>query len=754
MSNIPEIFVTGKSAYPGDPPSSYTMVTKPNNNFLTKAIATIGKVFTGLLPDEGGRATTTDTSLIIKTSPTIWEYEMFRMEWDRRTITREIDLMLKTDTRAKRANRVFASTAVRKGMTVTVTSEISEDIANKAQEIINQIMRDAQVNAKLASWARILLKEGDLFLNPVIDIKNKKIKTIKRLPAISMQREEGMDGNFFDLDKAFRQIDPISLLIIQDFPLWAINHIRWDHEEGERYGNSQYLQCRGYWRKLNMTEEDLVVRRRTRAVPRRVHILGNKDNPGTQTDIDNYKAKNALNPRNAQVTTDYYINGLGDVKDLNADAQLDHIKDIEHLQEVYMIGTGVPLHMLGFGKNVNRDIVEDQIKQFKEDAQELRDLIEYGDSSPYSGLRFIFDFGLALAGIDPAMVEYNIRWAEEDNETASERLKRVVVARSAQPKPVMSHKTAVAITAKDNGFENDAAIEAELEEIELELEQDRLDQQTLKEELNPANPTTSPASHAIVAKEAMDAVIAAKKKDIFPLHGAKAAVIEKQFVRVLKKHFAKVSRELKKNTAEHVKKTNLLGSMLDDNTPKLVEQFIDDYQDIWDQLEPELQEEYLNLYLKSSLAARSRIANESDIKIADNFVNPELQKYLKEQSSSRVTKINETNRSLLRDELSEAYKNGEKTSQWQARIDKVLGLSTPSGRADMIARTELAFGYSRGLIATYHEVGISKVEWLSVLDNRTCSICRERHGNVYQLSKVEDMIPAHPRCRCTIVSAD
>ena len=53
------------------------------------------------------------------------------------------------------------------------------------------------------------------------------------------------------------------------------------------------------------------------------------------------------------------------------DAHLDEIKDIEHLQEVYMIGTGVPLHILGFGHNVNRDIVEDQRAQFKEDLLTL-----------------------------------------------------------------------------------------------------------------------------------------------------------------------------------------------------------------------------------------------------------------------------------------------------------------------------------------------------------------------------------------------
>jgi SPP1 gp7 family putative phage head morphogenesis protein len=594
-----------------------------------------------------------------------------------------------------------------------------------------------------------------LFLNPVIDIANKKIKTIKRLPGISMQRQEGMDGNFLDQEKAFRQIDPISLLIIQDFPLWAINHIRWDHEEGDRYGNSQYLQCRGYWKKLNMTEEDLVIRRRTRAVPRRVHILGNKDNPGTKTDIDNYKATNQINQVKASITSDYYLNGLGDVKDLNADAHLDEIKDVEHLQEVYMVGTGVPLHILGFGKiGAGADIIKTQEKQFKEDTQELRDLLEYGDSSPYSGLRFIFSFGLALQGIDPNMVEFNVRWAEEDNETASERMERVIAARSAQPKPIMSQKTAIAITAKDNGFENQSAIEAEIEEIELELEQDRLDQQTLQSEINPANPSTSPISHSVASRASLD-TIEPKKKDFFPLHNAKTIAEEQRFSRMIRRHFTKVSKELKKETKDHVSKIGFLKPMLDDDkTPELVDQYMDLYQEIWDRLEPDLADEYLKFYWRSADAARESISTGMEIKLSQDFINPDLQHYLQEQSSTRVTGINETNRDLLRKELNQAYTNGEKTAQWQARIDKVLGLNTPTGRADMIARTEIAWGYSRGLIATYKEVGIDRVQWLAVMDKRTCSVCAGRNEKVYSLGKIEGMIPAHPRCRCTIVSAE
>lgn len=426
------------------------------------------------LPDQGGKSQgVTDDALTIKTSPTIWPYEVFRLEWDRRSILREMEIMLKSDTRIKRANHVFASTAVRKGITVTVTSQAGEKIASEAQDVINNLMRDCQINSKLNSWARVLLKDGDLFLNPIIDLESKTIKNIKRLPAITMQRLEDMTGNFEDNKKAFKQIDPISLQTLSELPLWAVNHIRWDHEEGELYGNSQYLACRGYWRKLNMTEEDLVVRRRTRAPLRRFHSIGNKENPSDWTEVEKYKEENKLGGKAAQITTDYFGNGLVDVKNLEGDGKLDEIEDVEHLQEVYIIGTGVPLHIMGFGKSVNRDIVDSQMDQFRDDTQELRSLLEYGDASPYSGIRFIFNFALALAGLNPLLVDYSIRWFENEDQNSQKRVKFVTDLRSSTnlAEPLISKRLALEIVSRDLGLENARAIDAELERNQKEIEE-------------------------------------------------------------------------------------------------------------------------------------------------------------------------------------------------------------------------------------------------------------------------------------------
>gem|GEM_PF-2094012 len=714
------------------------------------------------LPNLGGISRDEDQALITKTSPTIWEYEMFRMEWDRRTVLREIDMMIKEDTRLKRANHIFASTAVRRGITVTTSSKASEALAQKAQDVINQVMRDCQINAKLHPWARVLLKAGDLFLNPVVDLKNKKLVNIKSLPAISIQRNDDMTGNFPDTAKAFRQIDPISLQILSEFPLWSVNHIRWDHEDGNRYGNSQYLACRGYWKKLNMTEQDLVVRRRTRAPARRLHNIGTKENPGEWTQVLDYKTKNKLDPKKAQIATDYYGNGQVSITDLSSDANLDEIDDVIHLQEVYMAGSAVPLHIMGWGQNVNRDIVDAQMEQFQEDVQELRNLLEYGDSSPYSGLRFIFDFALALAGIDASLVEYNFRWFENDNETANDRVDRVIKLRSAQPDPLITRKTALTIVSKDIGLEGDDAIEAELEAVKVELAEDRAEQATLAAAVNPEVPPTGPISHAVTTsagKPTTDAVEGKKKVD-FPLRSDKVAKWEKQFAYEVRSSFRSVHEAMKPSIAELFEKVeSLRGAYGDAIKPKeppkgALEHFLVAFDAAWVDSEENLSNVFLDNYQKASAYARTNAAKDTGVRVTTDFINPSVQHYFQDQAATRVKGIEQTTRDLLRSQLNQAYTNNENVQEWESRIESVLDCSFPAGRAEMIARTELSFAYNKGLIGTYQEVGVNRVQRLEVMDNRTCEECASHDGEVYSLADADDVLPAHPLCRGTWVSAD
>lgn len=51
-------------------------------------------------------------------------------------------------------------------------------------------------------------------------------------------------------------------------------------------------------------------------------------------------------------------------------------------------------------------------------------------------------------------------------------------------------------------------------------------------------------------------------------------------------------------------------------------------------------------------------------------------------------------------------------------------------------------------LQAYKDMGVEKVKWVAELDSRTCKVCRERNGVIYELSKVPSK--THYNCRCRL----
>lgn len=743
---------------------------------IVNGIKGLLNTFIQWLPENANQSTSDDQASVSKTSPTLFEYDVFKINWEKVATLREIDLMIKSDTRFKRANKTFATTAIRRGLTIKVSSVINENLAVKAQLILDELVRSTQLNSKLLPWARSLIKDGELYLNPIISLDERKITSIKNLPALTMQRNEDITGRFPDLNDAFRQIDPVSRQVLISFPLYSVNHIRHDHEPGQLYGNSQYLSCRSSWKKLIMMEEDLVVRRRTRSVPRRLHNVGTTDKPGDYKGVTEYKTYNKLDSvKGNSIVTDYYGNGLTSITDLNGDAHLDHIKDVEYHLENMMIGTGVPLHLLGFGKNVNRDIVEDQKKQFEEDVQEVRDLIEYGDESAFSGLRPIFEMALELQGIDPLLVSINLMWAESDTDDVDKKVDRIIKMRSAQPDPLVSRRFGLEYLGRDIGLENDEAIDNEESRLDDEVEEERAAQEVSAAAINPVKGKTSPEGPKTLED-------AANKRIEFPLHSKKAAKLEKHIANETRRFFKKVLRTLKANGLEakiekviklrsshdsthvHVISDDILPLMSQDaececsscltdakkvQLSDLVEQnVIDELDNAWDEHADDLIKSLVISYTAVGTYAYSQVNAKSNGVTAD-FNNSPVKKNLEEAAGDRIKGIQETTKELVRKELAQAYEKSEPVSKWVERINKVMDI--PEWRSEMIARTELSWSYNTANMSAYKESGITKVTYLAVLDNRTCPVCRGDNDVTFDIHSVPSL-PRHPRCRCTTVA--
>ncbi len=68
-------------------------------------------------------------------------------------------------------------------------------------------------------------------------------------------------------------------------------------------------------------------------------------------------------------------------------------------------------------------------------------------------------------------------------------------------------------------------------------------------------------------------------------------------------------------------------------------------------------------------------------------------------------------------------------------------------RMEMIARTEVLRAHNQGRMKFHRQVGVKKLEWMTMADERTCPVCGALDGKQFDIDKFPN-IPAHPHCRC------
>src|SRR5690606_8644639 len=108
-------------------------------------------------------------------------------------------------------------------------------------------------------------------------------------------------------------------------------------------------------------------------------------------------------------------------------------------------------------------------------------------------------------------------------------------------------------------------------------------------------------------------------------------------------------------------------------------------------------------------------------------------------AAARLTAASEAAKAQVRQHVVDALVRGEGNAKVARRIRETLRGDgrTPDGglwtRAQTIARTELATAKTTATEQRYREAGVPMVQWFATLDERTCSYCGARHGNVYKL---------------------
>lgn len=110
----------------------------------------------------------------------------------------------------------------------------------------------------------------------------------------------------------------------------------------------------------------------------------------------------------------------------------------------------------------------------------------------------------------------------------------------------------------------------------------------------------------------------------------------------------------------------------------------------------------------------------------------------------------DTNRlaNVLNDQLIYCVTTGKKTSELKNLLQKEFNVSY--NRADSIVRTELSHIQNTAAQKRYEDYGIKEMMVWADADERRCEVCGALHEKKYLISS-QVPIPAHPRCRCSIV---
>lgn len=365
------------------------------------------------LPQETAAVTSTTSEKGRRPTPEDQLKYLYRLMWvdpDLRQAILDIREMDRLDGRVKRIHSRVARDIIKGGLIMQQAQS-----SNTLSRQWDDFQRRLQLNRveKLKSDARGLVMEGNLPVQWVLDPEFNVISAV-RMPAETILPNVNEAGRFKDVKKAYIQFDVITGTELANFPLWQLFHARFDPDNFDDLGSlgRPFLDAtRTTWRKLNMTEEDLVIRRRTRAPLRLAHVLKG----AIQDDMEKYRAQ--VEKDQHEITTDYYMNREGGVSAIQGDSNLDQIRDIVHLLDTFFAGSPLPKGMMGYTDGLARDILEDLKRDYYEEVDVLQDTLSFAYESG-------FRLHLLLKGINPDAEDFKITFAERRTETATQTVDR------------------------------------------------------------------------------------------------------------------------------------------------------------------------------------------------------------------------------------------------------------------------------------------------------------------------------------------
>jgi len=324
-------------------------------------------------------------------------YERMKSEQDRVVVVKLCRQMYKTDPRVSKALRTYARDLVRSGFFVKTDNA-------RASETALALQRRLNLNQKMEDAVRLSGRDGDSFYELVVN-EAMEIIELSRKPTLNMRRNSNSYDRFNDAARAFWMakdyffgLEPPADAIW--FADWQMIHARWDHDEENRYGMPMMAPATGAFKRVTEGEVDIAVRRKVRAGMRLLHVV-----EGSAADVEAYKEKNKIaldNPFAAQI--DLFSNKPGSVTSLQGDAKLNEIDDIMHHIETMFTASDVPMPLIAYGGELNRDVLGEKRAEYEETLNQGREWATDQIIKPLLERQWL------MKGILPEGLKYEIIW--------------------------------------------------------------------------------------------------------------------------------------------------------------------------------------------------------------------------------------------------------------------------------------------------------------------------------------------------------
>lgn len=335
-------------------------------------------------------------------------YRKFWVDATLRGAILDIREMDRLDGRVKKIHLRTARAAAKGGLKLRASSELKK-LHREWARWQKRLQLDRR--EKLESDLRGFFMEGNLPLQWVYGADGNMLEAV-RMPAETIVPITAANGQFEDMRCAYRQHDLTHGMPVADFALYQLTMGRLtpdNYDDKGSLGRPYLDSTRAVWRKLLMTEEDLVIRRRMRSPLRMSHTLegaSKEELIAYRSDIEQDQAHG--------VYRDFYMNKKGAVTALQGDANLDHIADVSFLLDAFYAGGPAPKGLFGYPGELARDVLEDLKRDYYDELDSLQDNTSalYGQG---------FRIHLLLQGMNPENMDFEVVFAERRTDTPNQR---------------------------------------------------------------------------------------------------------------------------------------------------------------------------------------------------------------------------------------------------------------------------------------------------------------------------------------------